>query len=396
MPDVENGANAQISEINVTVLSDIIVTFTPIIRNIVVPSGFTDNFCITYQVGNSSINNANQYEPEYTWISADDSETLTDIFHIYIQDMGFDLEACFTGDTPVMSMKSGRCVGREFEIMENIQKVTYSGKKGYMLTLKRAQDSSLNTYYPSQNDPLAAGDYFVLLNINMPDVFIKAAEVRLLRAATQYLADNCETQFTYQPSIDDIYLQRNYDKMVKAGTPEASVFWRLYAGLKFMFRGVPSSADAPAPLADITIEKVTISMGEGLTPKVELTLNDDVLQNVSEEKQAEHIVSQMLESKMEKHRAQQTPVLSLENQRRVDRAMVNHKPRIGRISDDLKHREDRDIDNDHGETDPAPAFQKIKCVAHFPLHLFPDSSLPSTTISLHTRRNPGHPPPRHP
>lgn len=278
LPDVENGANAQISEINVTVLSDIIVTFTPIIRNIVVPSGFTDNFCITYQVGNSSINNANQYEPEYTWISADDSETLTDIFHIYIQDMGFDLEACFTGDTPVMSMKSGRCVGREFEIMENIQKVTYSGKKGYMLTLKRAQDSSLNTYYPSQNDPLAAGDYFVLLNINMPDVFIKAAEVRLLRAATQYLADNCETQFTYQPSIDDIYLQRNYDKMVKAGTPEASVFWRLYAGLKFMFRGVPSSADAPAPLADITIEKVTISMGEGLTPKVELTLNDDVQQ----------------------------------------------------------------------------------------------------------------------
>lgn len=279
IPDVKNGANAKVSEVRVTALSDITVTFTPIMRNIHVPSGFTDNFSLSYKVGNSRLDHTVTYDPEYNWIPLDDTDSVSETFHVFIQDMGFDLQACWTDDTPVVAMKSGRCVGREFEIGENIEKVTHNGKKGYMLTLKRATDNTLNTYYPSATDPIAAGDYFVLLNISMPDVYVKMAEVRLLRAATEYLADNCETQFTYQPSIDDIYLQRNYDNMVKAGTPQSSIFWRLYAGLKFTFRGIPASEDSPAPLADITIEQVSISMGEGLTPKVELKLNDDVQQS---------------------------------------------------------------------------------------------------------------------
>ena len=279
LPDVKNGENAKVSEIKVMALSDITVTFTPVMRNIVVPSGFTDNFSLAYQVGNSRLDHTVTYDPEYNWIPLDDTDGVSETFHVFIQDMGFDLQACWTDETPVVAMKSGRCVGREFEIGESIEKVTHNGKKGYMLTLKRATDNTLNTYYPSATDPIATGDYFVLLNISMPDVYVKMAEVRLLRAATEYLADNCETQFTYQPSIDDIYLQRNYDNMVKAGTPQASIFWRLYAGLKFTFRGIPASEDSPAPLADITIEQVTISMGEGLTPKVELKLNDDVQQS---------------------------------------------------------------------------------------------------------------------
>ena len=279
IPDVKNGANAKVSEVRVTELSDITVTFTPVMRNVIVPSGFTDNFSLAYMVGNSRLDNTVTYDPEYNWISIDDSDSLTDTFHVFIQDMGFDLQACWTDETPVIAMKSGRCVGREFEIGENIEKVTHNGKKGYMLTLKRATDNTLNTYYPSATDPIAAGDYFVLLNISMPDVYVKMAEIRLLRAATEYLADNCETQFTYQPSIDDIYLQRNYDNLVKAGRPQDSIFWRLYAGLKFTFRGIPSSEDSPAPLADITIEQVSIQMGESLTPKVELKLNDDVQQS---------------------------------------------------------------------------------------------------------------------
>ena len=279
IPDVKNGASAKVSEVRVTALSDITVTFTPIMGNIHVPSGFTDNFSLSYKVGNSRLDHTVTYDPEYNWIPLDDTDSVSETFHVFIQDMGFDLQACWTDDTPVVAMKSGRCVGREFEIGENIEKVTHNGKKGYMLTLKRATDNTLNTYYPSATDPIATGDYFVLLNISMPDVYVKMAEVRLLRAATEYLADNCETQFTYQPSIDDIYLQRNYDNMVKAGTPQSSIFWRLYAGLKFTFRGIPASEDSPAPLADITIEQVSISMGEGLTPKVELKLNDDVQQS---------------------------------------------------------------------------------------------------------------------
>ena len=279
IPDVKNGSGAKVSSVTVTELSDITVTFTPIMRNITVPSGFTDNFGLVYKVGNSRLDNTVTYAPEYTWISADGEGNSEETFHVFIKDMGFDITACWTDETPVVAMKSGRCVGREFEIGENVQKVTYNGKQGYMLTLKRATDSSLNTYYPSANDPIAAGDYFVLLNISMPDVYVKMAEVRLLKAATDYLADNCDTAFTYQPYIDDIFLQRNYDNMEAAGTPEKSIFWRLYAGLKFTFRGIPTNEEDPLPLADITIAQVSISMGEGLTPKVEITLNDDVQQS---------------------------------------------------------------------------------------------------------------------
>lgn len=277
LPDVKK-QNPKVQQILVTALSDITVTFTPVIRNVSVPSGFTDNFSINYQVANSRRSNEVTAEPEYTWFPVADSDTLTDTFHVFVQDMGFEFEACWSDETPMMVMKSGRCVGREFEIGSSIEKVEYGGKKGYMLTLKRAEDSSLNTYYPSETDPIAAGDQFVLLGIQMPDVYVQMAEVRLLRAATDFLADNCETKFTYQPSIDDIYLQRNLDMMRKEHRESDSIFWRLYAGLKFTFRGIPANETDPVPLAEITIEKVTISMGDGLTPKVELTLNDDVQQ----------------------------------------------------------------------------------------------------------------------
>ena len=279
IPDVKE-ETPKVKEMEVTELSDITVTFRPIMRNVKYPDGFNEDFALIYTVGNSREGNGSgtDYSPEYVWSNAEGEDNQEDTFHIFVKDMGFDFEAAWTDEAPVLAMKSGRCVGREFEISENILKVEHNGKKGYMLTLHRATDSTLNTYYPSATDPIAAGDRFVLLNISMPDSYIKAAETRLLRAATDYLADNCETQFTYQPYIDDIYLQRNYDRMVEAGTPQNSIFWRLYAGLKFTFRGVPSSEDDALPLADLTIQQVTIQMGESLTPSVELTLNDDVQQ----------------------------------------------------------------------------------------------------------------------
>lgn len=277
LPDVSSDSNykTQVEEIHVTEFSDITVTLTTVIKAISFAAAFTGNVAICSSV--TTLEEANA--PEYTWLSVDGkNDNGAGAFHVFIKDMGFDLTACFTGDTPVLVMKSGRCVAREFEIGENIEPITYDGKKGYMLALNRATDSTLNTFYPSATDPIAAGDKFVLLNINMPDSYVQSAEVRLLRAATDFLADNCTTQFTYQPYIDDIYLQRNYDNMLAAGTPENSILWRLYAGLKFTFRGIPDSDDEASPLVDLTIEQVTINMGDGLTPKVEMTLNDDIQQ----------------------------------------------------------------------------------------------------------------------
>lgn len=272
LPELPDQATSgQVSALTVTALSDVIVTIAPLMQN-VSATGFVT---LTYQVGRSQ---SGEYDPEYTWSSVQGDVASKYPFHVFIKDMGFDLTATFNGETPVMAMKSGMCVGWEFEIGENVQKATVNGIRGYLLTLNRVEDSNLHVYYPNEYYQLSAGDYFVLLNINMPDAYIRAAELRLLRAATEYLADNCDTKYTYQPSIDDIYLQRNLDAMTLAGTPEKSIFWRLYAGLKLRFNGIPSSANAPLPLVSMTIEQVAITMGDGLTPKVEIVLNDDVQQ----------------------------------------------------------------------------------------------------------------------
>lgn len=274
LPDSKDAPGEQVSTITISQLCDVVVTFAPVVSDM--QGG---RFTLTYQVGRSLLHPNDDYDPEYNWGPVDGGIAANGSFHVFIKDMGFDLTATFTGDTPVMAMKSGRCVGREFEIGENVVPATVNGVKGYLLTLNRVQDSNLGTYYPSETDPIAAGDYFVLLGISMPDAYIEAAEARLLMAATDYLADNCETKFTYQPSIDDIYLQRQHDNMVKAGTPEKSVYSRLYAGLRFSFHGIPSNNTDPLPRIDIAIQQVTITMGDGMTPKVDIVLNDDVQQS---------------------------------------------------------------------------------------------------------------------
>ena len=202
-------------------------------------------------------------------------------FHLRIKDVGVDFMALNSvdGGDITISMKSGQCAGREFVVKPgSISKFQQdgTGKWGWDLELDRVNDDSIHAYFPSTANQIKAGDQFVLLNIALPDAYIKAAEVRLLVAATNHLADNCDTQYTYQPSVDDIYLQRNLD--FHANDPENSVFWRLYAGMKFPFYGIPKEEGDPLPVADITIESVSIKMGEKLTPQVEITLNDKLQQ----------------------------------------------------------------------------------------------------------------------
>lgn len=207
-------------------------------------------------------------------------------FHVIVKDLGFDITASFyDGDEHVMAMKSGNCVARQFTIGESIEKVEvdHNGKKvkGYKIYLtNREIDDTLNTFYPSVKDPIMAGDRYVLLGIEMPDVFVKAAEIRLLKAACQYMRDNCTTKFTYQPYLDDIFIERDYDRNIERETPEKSIYWRLYAGLKFSFQNIPKFEELESiETISVMIQSITIREGEKYTPQIEITLNDDVEQS---------------------------------------------------------------------------------------------------------------------
>lgn len=268
IPDAFLLSDAKVKEIAVTGTADITVTFTPCTKVV---------NTITYRVGPKSSRSQGTYTPQYVWSEVSNMDSSSMPFHFFVKDMGVDFEAQFNGETPAISMKSGECVGREFTIGSVQKGVEYDGKKGYMLTLNRASDSSLNTYYPNSRNNIAAGDQFVITDIDMPEGYIKAAEMRLLTAATAWLAENGNTHFHYQPAIDDIYLKRNYDNMVAAGTPADSVFWKLYAGYDLTFHPIPDNPSASEPAAvSVAIESVTITMGEGLTRKVDILLNDEL------------------------------------------------------------------------------------------------------------------------
>ena len=267
LPDALLMDNAKVKEINVTGTATIEVTFTPMTKG---------TSMLQFRIG---LKEDTEGLSQYVWCSLAYADTSNLPFHVFIKDIGFDLKAQFNGDTPMISMKSGQCVGRDFQIGDVIETVEYGNKKGYMLVLTRAQDTSLNTYYPNSRNSIAAGDSFVITGIDMPDAFIQAAEVKMLKAASDWLRDNGSTHFKYQPSIDDIFLKRNYDNMIALGTVEKSVYWRLYAGLKLSFYGIPDTPDADRPLESITIDSVSLTLGEGLTRKVEIVLNDEPQQS---------------------------------------------------------------------------------------------------------------------
>lgn len=235
---------------------------------------------IIYHIGSAE----EDVEPEYIWGPQNAADSFINTpFCIYIKDIGIDLSnISTTGDDATIHFNTGACGGMDFKWNpNNVEPITVNNKKGWKIEItERFTDDTIHAYYPSQSSPLSAGDQFVLLNIEFPEAYIKIAELRLLDAATKYLADNCEQKYIYEPEISDIYIQRNIDFCEAAGHPETSIYWNLYAGYKFSMRGIPDTEEQVLPIIDnVTIKTVTIREGDQDTPKVEIVLNNEVDQS---------------------------------------------------------------------------------------------------------------------
>lgn len=142
-------------------------------------------------------------------------------FKIYLKDIGFDLtekdkdgqyKYQIAGQSVQIAMKSGMCVGREFDVVENgIKKDASLGYTRYVLELKRFEDDQIKggTAFPNNIYTIDKGDKFVILGIGMPDVYVKSASQKLLVAAQEYLSQNDETKYSYQPTISSNFMARN-------------------------------------------------------------------------------------------------------------------------------------------------------------------------------------------
>lgn len=277
--------DAQIKAIQLDNVSDVYASIVFHVEDI--KRDVQDDVYLTFYAGKPSFGSEVSVMKDtpsvYVWSpSTEDKEDVNKPFHVIIKDIGISqfVSQFSDGSQPMLSIKDGNCLGRNFLIGKDVKRVTYTKNgntyNGWQLELTRATDDSIHRYYPNQTDRLQAGDHYVLLGIPMPDAYVQAAEMRLLVAASQYLRDNSRTKYNYEPKVDELFLARNYDRCASRNAKEQSIYWNLYAGLRLPFFGSPNTdnADEELPLVNIPIESLTIKEGDGIIPKVELHLRE--------------------------------------------------------------------------------------------------------------------------
>lgn len=183
---------------------------------------------------------------------------------IYLRDLGFAIdeqndfgEMVFVFATPVVSVLDGILEGREFTIdggenLNNFQERVVcaynedgsfnhdflfpgdSGNAGipqqalmngavWRIRLNRNDNdselSSVGLVIPNTDIQMQAGAHIVLLDIYMPDIYIRAAEKRLMREAIWYLEKNDKGNIKYAISFDKVRFNqiKNYALQMREG-----------------------------------------------------------------------------------------------------------------------------------------------------------------------------------
>ena len=121
-------------------------------------------------------------------------------FYLIIKQIGFDInERAALGEGKVVSMKTGKCAGRSFVITDCIYQ---EANDSWIVYCRRQQDDTLSMLFPNADYPIASGDRFILTDILMPELYIRAAMERLLAKGEEMLARVSKIQSHYEPSID--------------------------------------------------------------------------------------------------------------------------------------------------------------------------------------------------
>lgn len=203
-------------------------------------------------------NSSGQAIDEIKSVSAITNETQP-TFTVGLYDLGFDLNESLTTDEAQMSMKSGSLQGYTF----NITKIERASDGSYTLTLGRntlEKEDTGNFTVPNKDWNMKAGDKFVLLNILMPQAYIRDAENRLLARAKEYLAKYSSTNYSYNVGVDEIFMARNVN---------------FYNDIMEGKRLTVNDQEIGINNENIIIQSLTIKEGEGIVPTFEVTLNNE-------------------------------------------------------------------------------------------------------------------------
>lgn len=215
-------------------------------------SGFGDTLLINEVVAVESIvitdTDSNKNSNQKTW-------------DLYLRDLGFSPDEqndfgdkVFVFDTPKVNFLDGLLTGREFTISGNMtdsqdvcvcaynddgtinndfflstdytdeQVPNEAFAKGaiWRLRLNRLNDEELENLgiiIPTKTLCAKAGDHVTLLDIYMPDVYVRAAENRLLKEAKKYLRHNDKGDVKYTSEFDQVRINQipNYALQMREG-----------------------------------------------------------------------------------------------------------------------------------------------------------------------------------
>lgn len=194
-----------------------------------------------------------------------DNETVRNVDIYLNKAIDFDINDLKDDDFSI-SMKDGMCGGRTFKVASSTK---VDGR--WRLTIERIKDDALELWFPYKDYPIRKGDHFVLTGITLPDSYVKAASLKLLKYAIAYLDKNDYTRYVYQPKVDELFMARQHDQ-TKEDTTGAikSLHDTLKAGDLMEFEDTDLSIGGV-----ISIDQLTIKEEDGKIPTYDITLRED-------------------------------------------------------------------------------------------------------------------------
>lgn len=194
-----------------------------------------------------------------------DNETVKNVDIYLNKAIDFDINDLKDDDFSI-SMKDGMCGGRTFKVASSTK---VDGR--WRLTIERSKDDALELWFPYKDYPIKNGDHFVLTGITLPDSYVNAASLKLLKYAIALLDKNDYTRYVYQPKVDELFMARQHDlaQADETGTIK-SLHDTLKAGDLMNFNDTDLNIEGI-----ISIDQLTIKEEDGKIPTYDITLRED-------------------------------------------------------------------------------------------------------------------------
>ena len=177
----------------------------------------------------------------------------------------FDIKDLADDDFSI-SMKDGMCGGRTFKVASSTK---VDGR--WRLTIERIKDDALELWFPYKDYPIKKGDHFVLTGITLPDSYVNAASLKLLKYAIAFIDKNDYTRYVYQPKVDEIFMARQHDQAQADDTGVIkSLHDTLKAGDLMNFNDTDLNIEGI-----ISIDQLTIKEEDGKIPTYDIILRKD-------------------------------------------------------------------------------------------------------------------------